>query len=86
MIKKSYAAANLANWVINIIRYNDIFVEILPLKKEAEEWKALADQKAEELREVQKQMAEIVAKSKLEVTNIDADAAQVNMDAVIEKV
>ena len=30
-------------------------------------------------------MAEIVAKSKLEVTNIDADAAQVKMDAIIEK-
>jgi dynein heavy chain len=43
MMKKSSAAANLANWVINVVRYNDIFVEVVPLKKEAEESKALAD-------------------------------------------
>ena len=72
MMKKSSAAANLANWVINIIRYNDIFVEVVPLKKEAEESKALADQKAEELREVQEQVAEIVAK----VNALKADLAQ----------
>ena len=71
----------------NIARdvHNDISLEVVPLKKKAEESKALADQKAEELREVQEQVAEIVAKSKLEETNIDADKAQVKMDAVIEK-
>ena len=48
----SIAAAHLANWVINTIRYHDIFVEVLPLKKEAEESYYLSNQKAEELREV----------------------------------
>ena len=74
----------------NIARdvHNDISVQVVPLKKEAEESKAPADQKAEELCEVKDQVAETVAITKvkdLEVTNIDADAAQVNMDAVIEK-
>ena len=27
MMTKSFAAANLANWVINVIRYNDIINE-----------------------------------------------------------
>ena len=58
----SIAAAHLANWVINTIRYHDIFVEVLPLKKEAEESYYLSNQKAEELREVQEEVAEIFAK------------------------
>ena len=39
MMKKSSAAANLANWVINVVKYNDIYVVVEPLKKEAEESK-----------------------------------------------
>ena len=61
----SIAAAHLANWVINTIRYHDIFVEVLPLKKEAEESYYLSNQKAEELREVQEEVAEIFAKFKV---------------------
>jgi len=36
MTKKSSAAANLANWVINVVAYNDIFVVVEPLKQKAE--------------------------------------------------
>jgi len=32
MMKKSSAAANLANWVINVVKYNDIYVVVEPLK------------------------------------------------------
>ena len=35
MNKKSSAAANLANWVINIVKYHDIYVVVEPLKLEA---------------------------------------------------
>lgn len=43
MLKKSSAAANLANWVINVVGYNDIYVVVEPLKKSAEESAALAN-------------------------------------------
>ena len=43
MIKKSSAAANLANWVINIIEYNRIFRNVEPLRMTAEEAEALAN-------------------------------------------
>ena len=62
MNSKSSAAANLANWVINVVKYNDIYVVVEPLKKAAESSKALADQKGEELKVVQDRVAEIVAK------------------------
>ena len=52
MTKKSQAAANLANWVINVVKYNDIFVVVEPLKRSAEASKKEADEKGEELRQV----------------------------------
>ena len=62
MTKKSSAAANLANWVINVVKYNDIYVVVEPLKKSAEASKAEAEQKAEELKVVQDNVAQIIAK------------------------
>jgi len=62
MTRKSSAAANLANWVINIVKYHDIFEVVEPLKKEAEASQAEAQQKGEELKVVQDRVAEIVAK------------------------
>jgi dynein heavy chain len=62
MLKKSSAAANLANWVINVVKYNDIYVVVEPLKLSAEASGAEAAQKSEELRVVQERVAEIVAK------------------------
>lgn len=62
MTRKSQAAANLANWVISIVQYNDIYVVVEPLKMKAEASKAEAEQKQEELRVVQERVAEIMAK------------------------
>ena len=62
MMKKSSAAANLANWVINVVKYHDIYVVVEPLKKAAQESKNLADEKKEELRIVEERVAEIIAK------------------------
>jgi dynein heavy chain, axonemal len=36
MEKKSSAAANLAAWVINVMDYNEIYVQVKPLQEEAE--------------------------------------------------
>ena len=62
MSRKSSAAANLANWVINVVKYNDIYVVVEPLKQAAEASKQQAETKAEELRVVQERVAEIIAK------------------------
>ena len=76
MLKKSSAAANLANWVINVVRYHDIYVVVEPLKKSAEASKAEAEQKAEELRVVKERVAEIVAK---------VDALRANLAEAVAK-
>jgi dynein heavy chain len=60
MTKKSQAAANLANWVINVVKYNDIYVVVEPLKRQAEASKKEADEKGEELKVVQEKVAEII--------------------------
>jgi dynein heavy chain len=62
MLKKSSAAANLANWVINIIKYHDIYVVVEPLKLEANASQKEAEEKLEELRVVKEKVAEIIAK------------------------
>lgn len=62
MMRKSSAAANLANWVINVVKFHDIYEVVEPLKKSAEASKAEAEQKGEELRVVKERVAEIVAK------------------------
>ena len=62
MTKKSMAAANLCNWVVNIVEYNRIFRNVEPLRESAAEAEALANQKTAELRVVQDKVAEIVAK------------------------
>ena len=61
MLKKSSAAANLANWVINIIKYHDIYVVVEPLKLEAQASQKEAEEKLEELRIVQERVAGIIA-------------------------
>lgn len=81
MTRKSSAAANLANWVINVVKYNDIYVVVEPLKLEAESSKKEADQKAEELREVKEKVAEIVAK--VDALKADLNAAEAKKEAVV---
>lgn len=61
MLKKSSAAANLANWVINIIKYHDIYVVVEPLKLEAQASQKEAEEKLEELRIVKERVAGIIA-------------------------
>ena len=61
MLKKSSAAANLANWVINIIKYHDIYVVVEPLKLEANASQKEAEEKLEELRVVKEKVAGIIA-------------------------
>ena len=62
MMRKSSAAANLANWVINVVKFHDIYEIVEPLKKSAEASKNEAEIKGEELRVVKERVAEIVAK------------------------
>jgi len=62
MLGKSSAAANLANWVINVVRYNAIYVNVKPLQEEAERAEKEANEKNEELRIVKERGGEIVAK------------------------
>ena len=61
MLQKSSAAANLANWVINIIKYHDIYVVVEPLKIEANASQKEAEEKLEELRVVKEKVAGIIA-------------------------
>jgi len=77
MMSKSSAAANLANWVINIIRYNQIYVNVKPLQEEAERAEKEANEKNEELRIVKEQVDEII-------TQVNALKAQL-AEAVAKK-
>ena len=82
MTRKSQAAANLANWVINIVNYNDIYVVVEPLKLKAEASKAEAEQKQEELRIVQERVAEIIAK--VDELRVQLAAAEAKKEAVVQ--
>lgn len=52
----------MANWVINIIKYNDIYVKVKPLKAEAAESAAKAAEAEAALKVVTDEVAVIVAK------------------------
>jgi len=62
MKKKSLAASYLCAYIINIIKYNSIFLKVKPLKESAEAAQALADTKMAELQVVQDKVAAINAK------------------------
>jgi len=66
LMKKSSAAANMANWVINICEYNKIYRKVKPLMDRLEEAKtskekALADLKSVEIRmeDVESELAKL---------------------------
>lgn len=92
MMKKSNAAANLCNWIINIIEYNRIFRNVEPLRASAKEAEDLATVKTAELKIVQDKVAEIVAKvnelkeqlraaeEKLNFVNGQAESLKRNLD------
>ena len=74
---KSFAAANLANWVINVMRYNEIYVNVKPLQEEAERAEKESIEKGEELRVVKERVAEIVDQvNKLRAQLDEAEAAK----------
>jgi dynein heavy chain len=83
MLSKSVAAANIANWVINVIKYNDIYVNVKPLQEEAERAEKEANEKAEELRIVQERVAEIVAK--VNALKEQLAAAEAKKQEVVDK-
>lgn len=62
MKKKSLAASYLCAYIINIIKYNSIFLKVKPLKESAEAAQALAEGKMAELQVVQDKVAAINAK------------------------
>ncbi|GBG27447.1 Dynein heavy chain 17, axonemal [Hondaea fermentalgiana] len=59
MVKKSFAAANLCNWVTNIYRYNRIYVKVKPLMDKLEEAKRDKADAEAELAEVQRVVREV---------------------------
>jgi dynein heavy chain len=62
MTKKSIAAANLCNWVINIVTYNSIYKKVKPLMESSEAAEKLASDKNAELQEVLAKVKVIVDK------------------------
>ena len=62
MAKKSQAASFLANWVINIVKFNKIYKLVKPLMESAEAADKLANEKLEELRVVLEKVRVIVEK------------------------
>jgi dynein heavy chain len=62
MLKKSGAAANLCNWVVNIIKYNSIFKRVKPLMESSDAAEKLANEKLAELAIVQEKVRLIVEK------------------------
>ncbi|CAK9104463.1 Dynein axonemal heavy chain 17 (Axonemal beta dynein heavy chain 17) (Axonemal dynein heavy chain-like protein 1) (Ciliary dynein heavy chain 17) (Ciliary dynein heavy chain-like protein 1) (Dynein axonemal light chain 2) [Durusdinium trenchii] len=59
MVKKSFAAANLCNWVINIYRYNRIYVKVKPLMDKLELARRDKAEAEAEVAEVQRVVAEV---------------------------
>jgi len=76
MSKKSSAAANLCNWVINIVIYNTIFKKVKPLSDSADAAEKLANEKLAEL-------AIVLEKVRLIVEKVDALKQQ--LDAAVAK-
>lgn len=76
MSKKSSAAANLCNWVINIVKYNTIYKKVKPLMESSEAAEKLATEKQAEL-------AIVLEKVRVIVEKVDALKAQ--LQAAVDK-
>lgn len=93
MTKKSSAAGNLCNWVINIVKYNSIYKKVAPLMESAAAAEKLANEKMAELAEVQakvkvivdkvnelkEKLAEAVAEKQAVVDNAEKLASQLSL-------
>jgi len=62
MVRKSFAAANLCNWVSNIFKYNRIYVKVKPLMDKLEEARRDKADAEAELAEVQRVVGEVEAR------------------------
>jgi dynein heavy chain len=56
---KSFAGANLANWVVNIVKYHKIYVKVAPLMARVEESTATKERALAELAVVKEKVAKI---------------------------
>lgn len=65
MLKKSSAAANICKWVLAVVEYNGIYRRTKPLMDEADEAKAVAEEK-------QRELDDVLAKLKVVIDKVNA--------------
>lgn len=76
VIGKSKAAAGLCSWVINIIKFHDVILEVGPLRKQLEEAKEQLEVATIKLNEVQ----EIVRKLNAELAQLNKEFQEAETD------
>jgi dynein heavy chain len=76
MLRKSSAGGNLCNWVINAVKFNEIYKNVKPLMESAEAAEKLANEKLAELAVVQEKVRLIIEK---------VDALKAQLDAAVAK-
>ena len=85
MKKKSAAAANLCNWVINIIQFNGIYKKVKPLMESLAEAKATKDAADEQLGAVMAVLKSVDDKlAKLQKTLLEATEAKMAVEEEAE--
>lgn len=67
IVNKSKAAAGLCSWVLNIVKFHDVILEVGPLRKQLEEAKLQLEEATIKLNEVQ----EVVAKLNAELAKLN---------------
>jgi len=73
MVSKSKAAANLANWLVNCVRYHKIYVKVAPLMASVQQATATKEQAEADLEIVKQKVADIEAEcTRLETKLNDA--------------
>jgi len=87
---KSFAAANLANWAINIVKFHKIYVKVAPLMEKVAQATKEKDEAEAALDIVMKQVAEIEAQcaeldSKLQGAIAEKERVEAQAAACLEK-
>jgi len=82
MKTKSSAGANLANWVINIVRFHDIYINVAPLMEKVEVASEEKKRKYIELEEVMKKVKD--TEEKVAALNAELEGAKENKRKVEE--
>jgi len=83
MSKKSLAAANLCNWIINTIRFNKIYKNVRPLMESADAAEKLSFEKTEELKIVQEKVR--IINEKVDALRQKLAEAEAAKRAVVEE-